>query len=286
MNKILKSRFLIVTYGIVLFFIFKNFSFFLSEFYKLSLLLMPFIYGFFIAYFVNWPSVFFEKKLSKLFKQNSTRQKSAIRGISILLSYLCFLVGISFLLIIVIPQVIVSAGQLANKFSDYSIVLKEISQNYSSIASNYFGVDLGIKNQNILKSILNVDMASLFPIAFSYFKNFTVVIYNWLLGIIISIYFITEKEKLISQAKKVIYACFNKKIYNYISYVLNISHTVFGKFIIGKIIDAFIMGLLCLIGTSIMQIPYAPIISLVIGITNIIPFFGPFFGAIDRKSVV
>ena len=115
---------------------------------------------------------------------------------------------------------------------------------------------------------------------FDFMKNFAMVTYNWVIGIIISFYFMFNKDDLLFKLKKLLKVCVNQRIYKNVVDVLNMSHNVFGKFIIGKIIDSLIIGVLCFIGTSILTIPYSLLISVIVGATNIIPFFGPFLGAI------
>lgn len=282
MSKSLKLKFLLITYGLCLFFVLQNFETVSFIFSKITSLLMPFVYGFFIAYFVDWPRKFFEEK----FYKKCFHSPKLIKLFSILTSYLSFLIVISFLLVIVIPQLVVSVVNLVNKFSEYSSFFKNMSLQCSDIIKNKFGLELDLKSHDLIKNILNIDVNFIIPIVFNYVKNFTVVLYNWVLGIIVSIYFLWGKEKLISDIKKVFYVCFNNTIYNGILNVFRISHNVFGKFIIGKIIDSLIIGFLCFIGTSIMKMPYALIISTIVGITNIIPFFGPFFGAIPSIFII
>ena len=97
---------------------------------------------------------------------------------------------------------------------------------------------------------------------------------------VISIYLIGSKEKLINQLRILAYTYIPQKFTGKVFRIINLTHENFGKFLAGKFIDSIIIGILCFIGVSILKIPYALLISVIVGITNIIPFFGPFMGAI------
>lgn len=103
---------------------------------------------------------------------------------------------------------------------------------------------------------------------------------NFFVGLIVMIYLLGSKETLIAQGKKMIYCIFTKKRGNKIMSGLSYANTVFGGFINGKILDSLIIGIMCFVFTSTMDMTYAVLISVIVGVTNIIPFFGPFIGAV------
>ena len=105
-------------------------------------------------------------------------------------------------------------------------------------------------------------------------------IMNILLGIIISIYMLINKDKLIAQVKKLLYAIFPETFAHKTVNVTRKTHEIFGGFLSGKLLDSFIIGIICFVVMSIFGIEYALLISIIVGVTNIIPFFGPFIGAI------
>ena len=105
-------------------------------------------------------------------------------------------------------------------------------------------------------------------------------IMNILLGIIISIYMLINKDKLIAQVKKLLYAIFPETVANKTVNVTRKTHEIFGGFLTGKLLDSFIIGIICFVVMSIFDIKYALLISIIVGVTNIIPFFGPFIGAV------
>jgi predicted PurR-regulated permease PerM len=109
---------------------------------------------------------------------------------------------------------------------------------------------------------------------------------NFIIGIIISIYLLVDKERFIAQAKKVLYAFLTRERANNFINNLRYSDKIFGGFISGKIIDSLIIGVLCYIGMLVLRLPYSVLIAVLVGITNIIPYFGPFIGAIPSAFFI
>jgi predicted PurR-regulated permease PerM len=116
--------------------------------------------------------------------------------------------------------------------------------------------------------------------------SFIKVLWNFIIGFIISIYLLASKETLAAQAKKILYAFCSIDTTNKILRETRYANKTFINFFIGKIIDSTIIGVLCFIGTSIMGIPYAALVSVIIGVTNIIPFFGPIIGAVPTALLI
>ena len=107
-----------------------------------------------------------------------------------------------------------------------------------------------------------------------------------LIGIIVSVYLLFSKEKFMRQSKKVIYALCKPKRANFILHIGRKANEIFGGFIIGKIIDSAIVGVLCFAGVSIFKMPYPLLISMIVGVTNVIPVFGPYIGAIPCALLI
>ena len=273
MDKSLKNKIFLITYTIAIFFLLKNIFIFWSGMCKVFTLLMPFIYGFAIAYIVNWPAHFFENNIYKSYFKN----EKIIKFLSIFSAYMIVFGICGFISIIIVPQIIVSINQLIANSGNYVTSFKNFVQEVALI--------LHIKNftliDNLTEKVIKILSNETFIIkVFDFMKNFAMVTYNWVIGIIISFYFMFNKTDLLLKLRRVLKVCVNPRVYKNTVNVLNMSHNVFGKFIIGKIIDSFIIGVLCFIGITILNIPYSLLISVVVGVTNIIPFFGPFLGAI------
>jgi predicted PurR-regulated permease PerM len=111
-------------------------------------------------------------------------------------------------------------------------------------------------------------------------------LWNLVIGIIISFYLLGSKEKYAAQAKKIVYAFFSLETANRFISNTRFANKTFGGFFVGKIIDSIIIGILCFICTSIMGTPFCVLISVIVGVTNIIPFFGPFIGAIPGAILI
>lgn len=116
--------------------------------------------------------------------------------------------------------------------------------------------------------------------------NVVNVVKNFLIGIIVMIYLLNIKDVLFAQAKKIIYALFPLRIANATVEEFRFIHKIFSGFLIGKLIDSLIIGILCFICLNLMKMPFTLLISVIVGVTNIIPFFGPFIGAIPSAVLV
>ena len=116
--------------------------------------------------------------------------------------------------------------------------------------------------------------------------NFINTITDFLIGIIVSVYVLFSKEKFSAQCKKMVYAFLKTNQANMVLHLTKKSNEIFGGFIIGKIIDSAIIGVLCFIGLSLLNMPYTLLVSVIVGVTNVIPFFGPYIGAIPSAILI
>ena len=112
------------------------------------------------------------------------------------------------------------------------------------------------------------------------------MVMNILLGLIVMVYLLNMKEVLLAQGKKIVYGVFPLWIANKVVKEVRFIHKVFGGFIIGKLLDSLIIGIICFICMSVMKMPYVLLVSVIIGVTNVIPFFGPFIGAIPSAVLI
>ena len=109
---------------------------------------------------------------------------------------------------------------------------------------------------------------------------------NWLIGLIVMVYLLNIKDVLIAQAKKIVYSCLNVRWANRLVEEMRLVNQMFGGFIIGKLVDSLIIGIICFVGVSLMRMPFPLLLSVIVGVTNVIPFFGPFFGAVPAGFLV
>lgn len=250
----------------------------------------PFIIGGIIAYLLNFILKFYEHNIYNIFKKinsESKFNKNNLRNICIILTY----ITASFILYgftcVVLPQLVESIKGLTNdipmyidntsKFLNDILIKIDIDQDVYTLAID--------KWNHIVNYIVGLG-TSMLPIIGQFLKTTASGLWNIILGLIISIYFLLDKNKFKALANKIIFALFSKKHSDRIIELANRSNQIFGKFISGKIIDSIIIGILTFIVLTLTKMPYTTLISVIIGVTNIIPFFGPFFGAIPSILII
>lgn len=233
--------------------------------------------------------------LEKAAARSSTK---LTRTIAILIAILFVIAVITALLVMVIPQLVQSIIGLANNLPDYlrnteTAIIKLVEANPG--VKEVLADNLADMNKNILDWAKN----NLLPQLNNVLSGITVgvlgfvnVLKNLLIGMIISIYILFAKEKFIAQCKKLLYAIIPVKAANLTLQTSRRANKVFSGFVIGKIIDSAIIGVLCFAGMSLFnllsprEMPYVLLISVIIGVTNVIPFFGPFIGAIPSGLLI
>jgi predicted PurR-regulated permease PerM len=246
----------------------------------------PFLFGFAIAYLMHPCVKFLEKKFGKwspfLHKHNGIK-----RSISIILTYVLVLGGISWILIYFIPEVISSLSifynQMPRHMSDLQITIQQIFDQISYIDAD----DVNTLINNLLQPIISYTKNV--PLVLSTILDSTVIaassLLNAIMGIFIAFYMLMDKEKFAQSSKKTIYALFDQNKADHFFYNIERIHGIFQNFIVGKTLDSTIIGILCFIGLSLIKAPYVTVVSLIIGITNMIPYFGPFIGAIPALLI-
>ena len=246
----------------------------------------PFISGFIIAYLLNFMLSPIEKHLfnNKYIKKIDKKKR---RTMSLTLTYAITFLTLFFFGKFVIPQLAESITKLIN---DIPMYLTNLNQTINTIAK-----DLNIKEEQLAiiinKSSELIDFTIGFitdsiPLLGSIVKNFISSIWNVILGIIISIYLLADKEIFCASLKKITYALFPKKKALLLIDIAQKSNKTFGNFIIGKVIDSAIIGVLTFFTLVIFKIPYTVLIASIVAITNVIPFFGPFIGAIPSFIII
>ena len=243
--------------------------------------LMPIIWGLAIAFLMNPLMVSAERIYQKIFK-NSKRPK-LMRAIAVLVASIIFLGIIVGLIAIVIPEFVKNFNNIVENFSNLvnntESWFNKMFKNYPKVLNfindqiNNFSNDL-TKIQPMLQNILDGAV------------GFVGILYNFVCGFIVSIYLLLGKEVHIAQAKKFLFAKFKKSTADKILHFGNDANIVFSGFLIGKLIDSLIIGILCFIGLTIIGMPYNVMIAVIVGVTNIIPFFGPFIGAVPSALLV
>ena len=241
--------------------------------------LMPIIYGFAIAYLLNPLMCFFERHLARS-RLGSIRAR---RILAITLSYLLAGVLIAMFISIVVPQLISSITMLVSNVSVYiNDTNRWINNLLLSIPPEIAGGNLVGRFAQVTEELINrffYLLADSLPLLIGITSRFTSGVISFVLGIIISIYMLSGKETFFAQTKKFLYAFLPAPAVEQMVRISHRSNQIFSGFIIGKIVDSLIIGVLCYFGMLLLDMPYAMLISLIVGVTNIIPYFGPFIGA-------
>ena len=248
--------------------------------------LQPFIIGGALAYLLNFILKFYEDYIlsHKTFKR---LKKSGKRGIGLLLTYITATIITYLFIQFVLPQLLDSIIGLVNNIPQYLNDLTKVTNDifdnlnlqpeYISLITDKFG--------EAITYIITL-ISNLVPVIGNFIVDATSSILNIIIGIIISIYILIDKEKFMALGKKIVYALCSEEIAKFILRLATQSNMTFSRFIGGKILDSFIIGLLTFVILTIFKMPYILLISVIVGVTNIIPFFGPFIGGIPAAIII
>lgn len=262
---------------------------------KIFLVSKPIVYGLAIAYLLNPIVKAVDRKLLPFLEKkfpNFKQAKSVSRSVGICISIVILATIIFTLFNMMIPELyksirdmIMNVPSQMNRFirelsemntenSTIGNIVESVMKEATTFVQNWMRTDL-LGRINDFMSGLTVGVL-----------NFMREIMNILIGLIVSVYVLFSKEKFSKQSKKITYAIFKPSNANMILHLTIKSNEIFGGFIIGKIIDSAIIGVLCFAGLSILNMPYAMLVSVIVGVTNVIPFFGPYIGAIPSAILI
>lgn len=265
-NESLKKRFLLVTYAFVLVLLLLNIKFIWNFAFGIIVAMMPFVYGIAMAYIINWIYGFIYRRSSKV-------KDKYKKTFALIFAYVIILVLTAFFLVIVVPQVINSITRIIDK-------CVEMFPEWKAQIEKFFD---GSPFDDAISKIMDKWDSYLTAVAtpiMNFTKDFAIKLYNWVIGFVISIYLVAEKDKLISQFSRLLQSIIPKRVYVELLEASWSFHDVFGRFLKGKLLEALFVGILCFAGTIILRLPYSVLISVIVAVTNIIPFFGPIIGAV------
>ncbi len=258
---------------------------------------IPIVDGILIAYFLSPLINGIEKFVvvpvcKKLNVKVNAKSRGKLRAVSIILSFAVMILVAYFLFSLIIPQMILSVYYIGQRLNDYQESLMNFVTNFlSSRPELEAQIDQMLENatdmlSDLYKQYLNFrTLTDLTQVSFfqamamgvvGFFKS----IWNFGIGMIISVYVLYSKEIFSSQAKKLLFAFLAQKDASLVIQGARTAHKTFVGFIVGKLVDSLIIGIICFITVTILGMPFSVLISVIIGVTNIIPFFGPFLGAI------
>ena len=262
-----------------------NYTTVLNIIKNLLSILTPFIWGGCLAYILNPVLKTCERILNAIFKDRLSRR--ARRTIGMLLTYIFAIALLAVLLQIILPQII---GSIKNLIPQITAWINTLPVILNDLATRYqLDINQLTQTQTITMIWNNIqttitgfisDLTTLIPQLFQLTTSLVGSLLNVLIGIILSVYLLASKELFYAHAKKLGYALFPKRVMDKLLEITHTSNNIFTGFIVGKIVDSTIIGVLCFIVMALFNWPYAMLISVIVGVTNVIPYFGPFIGAI------
>jgi len=267
---------------------------------KLVSALAPVLYGFAMAYLlapvVNWIEVLVNRAAKKWAGVDVEATARWPRAVSILLAWAFVLLLVYLLMVMLIPQLVDSITVLINNAESYYNQIytwangllngnSEVGRWTANIIERYYDNALDFLQAKILPWAQSM-LTSLTGGIWSGIWSVVSFLKNLIIGIIVSVYMLAMKEKSAARCCKAVYGTFREDQARTIIHATRKVDYIFSGFVRGKLLDSLIIGILCFIGCSILNIPYTPLVSVFIGVTNVIPFFGPVIGAIPSAFLI
>lgn len=257
-------------------------------------ILMPFIWGFAIAYLLLPIFKFNLRWMEKQFlphAKNRMKAKEQIRLAASILTVAESALVFGALISMIVPQLLVSIYSVVEQLQSMENVSSQLQQLITELLQSNPILENNVKQayESALSQLESFVRGFVLPQMVSVVSGFmstVTAVKDFLIGIIIVIYVLCSKDLFCAQAKKITYSMLPIKKANLVIDNLRFTHRVFGGFISGKLLDSLIIGAICFVALSLMKMPYPMLISVIIGVTNIIPFFGPFIGAIPSALLV
>ncbi|MEG2093528.1 MAG: AI-2E family transporter [Lachnospiraceae bacterium] len=286
---------IVIIASISVFFLIYRYHGLAQNWSRIMAILQPIIIGLVLAYLVV-PIVNFEEKHLLPFAEkrikNQRRSKKVVRGVSVAGALLLVAIIIGILLKMVIPELYSSIEgmieTLPRQVSDFTKQVTSYTDSDSEMAGY---LEMGLVKateyfENWAQTEFLPQTKTLLASVTTGVINAVKVMFNVIIGVIISVYVLMSKETFIGQSKKVIFAIFPAKQANAIVTTVHKSNEIFGGFISGKILDSLIIGILCFVILYLLKMPYTVLVSVIVGVTNVIPFFGPYLGAIPSAILI
>ena len=280
-----------ISLSILFFFLIYRFQGFGDAISKLTGILMPFIYGAVIAYLLKPVCNCVEDFLRRLLPE---KMGTAANMLAVTVSLLFGILVVYALIMMIVPQLITSVTTLyytarnnLNDFVDWASHQEIIASNQKLldfIETSYDNLQDTL--DNIVRTKLVPSMQSLLSGAALGVMSFVTFLKNIIIGVIVSVYLLASRKKFGQQCKMILYSLIKPRLADIILEEILYADKMFGGFINGKILDSAIIGVLCYIACLNFKFPSALLVSVIIGVTNVIPFFGPFIGAIPATLLI
>lgn len=279
-----KMYILLITYAVLLVMVFINKTEILGAIVKFLGYLKPFFIGIIIAYILNNPLRYLEMRIfPRIFRKVKNRSGVMERALSTGVTVVFAVALVVTIVSVLIPQLVESASLFVSNIDTYVKTLETFTNSFAD--KLHLDDEMWLRAQTIGAGFLDnlaTNLQSSMPSILNKTKDvMTAVInglFNTLMSVIISIYLLFHKEKLIFMLQKILCAFMPEKALKFTFDTSRYANQIFTKFLGGQITEAFILGVLCFIGTSILGIQYSLLVSVIVGITNLIPIFGPWIG--------
>lgn len=241
-------------------------------------IIFPFILGGCIAFLINIPMRFFERKLSNTKvnrnkKKVKPKNKTMVRITSLVLSILVFVFIVFLIINLIVPQLINIGKLIIENIPYYVSEINRLLKETNLLS------EINIDTESLKNEVMEI-IPQLLSSSISIITGIVGTISNWVIAIIFAMYILLEKEKLREQTKKLMYAYLKEEKVNKILKLGSITQDTFTRFFTVQCLEASILGILCIIGMLILQIPYAFSIGILVGVTALVPIVGAFIGVI------
>lgn len=250
-------------------------------------ILMPIFVGIVVAYLLNPILRLFERLFNKMFRGKAG--KGVLRALGLIATYILFLGLVTAFMALLIPQIYGSVGEMVNRVMELvnsiPLYIQDLIDKNDSFADLYEMLATNFDLSGMMGEITG-NLDSILNSVVSFTKSMVSFFSNALLGMFFSVYFLASKETLIMQVKKFFLAFFSFKNNVRLGHFMTTVDTKFGQFIRGKLLDSTLVMIIVYILTWIFGMPYYPMIALIIGVTDLIPVFGPFLGAIPSAIII
>lgn len=283
-KKNFKQNICLITYGLIMFFIINNLKSVSNIMDNLLEVILPVLFGVVLAFLLNMPMGFLEKKISVFVKKlNLNKNNTLIIGriISLIIVFIILIFGIILVINVVIPEILQSLYNFIEKAPEQ---IKNLERFLNENSNNNYAIETILSKlkqfDGNISNILNVIIKNSLYGILNITLEITNVLINFILGLVISIYILLEKESLKFQFKALINKFMDDKYKKNTIDILKLIYSKFKKYIVGQTIDSSILSGMIFISMVIFNIPYALIISLILGLCAAVPILGPFIGVV------
>lgn len=246
--------------------------------------LSPFVFGALLAYILNPMVHMFYRILDRIAQQAKFKLKHSVHTVlAILITYVIVIGFVVLTIVFVLPEIIKNLIDFVNfvptGYSALMDALRQLQERFPTLNVDAISKPLSDAMPDIVSTLQNF-AANLVPALYSLSMSIANWIVNLLLTLIVSIYMLYDKRRIMRGSWKLIFAFLPQKYIPACKEILADCNQIFRNFVVGKFIDSLIIGILCFIVMTILHLPYTLLISIIVGVTNMIPYFGPFIGAI------